>query len=101
VAQNHFAITRCHRLAPGGIFPGFLIDRNAFAEPARHFIARQLQGDDVTKLMPEHGLPVCRVGRLRRRTVRRHDMPEADADKSWASWIRAGRYFASDFKACR
>ena len=82
VAQNHFVIPRVHRLAPGWVGLLFLVNRDAFTEPARHLVARQPQRDDVTKLVPEHRFPVCRVRRLRGRAVRGDDVSEANAEKT-------------------
>src|SRR6266511_968347 len=82
IAQDHFAKTRGHRLAPGRVRLFLLVNRDAFAEPAGHFVARQSQRDDVTELVPEHRFPVRRMRRLRRRTVRRDNVPETNAEKT-------------------
>lgn len=44
--------------APGGVALGFFEDGDAFAEPAGHAVFGGGEGDDVTELMPECGLPV-------------------------------------------
>ena len=82
IAQNHFAITRVHRLAPARIGLRFLVNGNALTEPTRHFVPSQPQRDHVTELVPEHRFPIGGVRRLGRRTVRGDDAPEANAEKT-------------------
>src|SRR5581483_5812197 len=80
VAQDHFAIAGSHRLAPRRIRLPFLINRNAFAEPARHLIAGYAQGNHMTKLMPEHGFPIrFMMACLGRRAVGGDDVPETNS----------------------
>ena len=78
-AQNHLPIFRIHRLAPGRVGLPLFVDRDAFAQPARHLVLRHLQRYDVTELMPENRLPIGRMSRLRGRTVGCDHWPEANA----------------------
>src|SRR5207302_8610804 len=81
--EDHLAITRVHVLAPGWVGLAFFIDRNALAEPARHFVAGHLECHHVAELMPENGLPINRMSTLRGRAVGSDDAAEADSKIAW------------------
>ena len=83
LAENHLAVTRSHCLAPCGIGLEFLIDRDAFAQPAGHLVARELQRDHVTEFVPEHGLPIGRVARLGEGAVGGDDAAETHSEVTW------------------
>ena len=77
-AENHVPVGEIHVLSPRGIRLAFFVDGDAFAQPARHPVARGVQRHHVTKLVPQHRFPVGWIRGAGRRTVRRHHRTETD-----------------------
>ena len=80
LAQNHLPIQRVHLLSPCRVFLLFLENRNAFAQPPWHLVARERQGDHMTEFVPEDGVPIGRMAALRRRAICRDHFSEADPE---------------------
>ena len=59
-----------------------LVDRDAFGDPPRHALVRQLQREHVGQLVPHRRLPVERARRARARRVLRDDRAEAGAERA-------------------
>ena len=70
-------------LAPRRILLQFLVNRDAFTQPARHLVGGALQRDHVTEFMPQHGFPVDRMRLGRRRAIGSHHATETDAEVTW------------------
>ena len=56
--------------------------RDAFGQPARHALVRQLQRDHVRELVPQRRAPVELAGRARLGRVERDDAAEAGAERA-------------------
>jgi len=81
VLEDHATVVGCHLLPPVGMPLLFLVDRDALAEPARHLVFCRGQGDDVTVLVPERGLPVTLTGGGTAGAIHRDDGAEADPEE--------------------
>ena len=68
--------------APCGRAELLLVGRDAFGQPARHALLRQLQRHDVRQLVPQRRRPVEVAGRARFRRVERHHAAEAGAERA-------------------
>jgi hypothetical protein len=84
-SQDHRAITGRHRLSPPWIALTFLVDRDPFAQPARHAVVGFGQRDDVAKLVPQHTLPIRRPRSLRGGTVGGDQRAEAHAQVTFTA----------------
>src|SRR5690349_19564279 len=78
--QNHFAQAGTQRGRPRGTLLTFLVDRDTFAQPARHFVPRLGERHDMAELVPKDRFPVGGMVTLRRGTVGSDDAAEADAE---------------------
>ena len=80
--QNHLSVLHIDPHPPGSARLPFLIDRDAFAQPARHFVLRHLQRHHVTKFMPQHRLPIRRPATVGCRAVGGNHPAKAHAQES-------------------
>src|SRR5687767_11265691 len=80
--HNELTILRIDLFAPAQISTALLVNRNAFTQPPRHFVLRQVQRHDMTELVPQNGLP---IHVMRGRTIRRDHIPKANTEIAFAA----------------
>ncbi len=88
--EDHLAVVGGEGHAPGGVALGFFEDGDAFAEPAGHAVFGGGEGDDVTELVPEGGLPVVAAMAEAAGAVHGDDGAEAGAEDALAAEVAEG-----------
>ena len=79
--NDHLPIRRGHRLSPERVALNLFVNRDALAQPTRHFVLSRGQGNHVAILMPQCRFPVILSGRDTTGAVHRHHGSEANSQQ--------------------